>query len=58
MYLIMRDSSNSNTITIEDAFEDDQKVYFIIENLLGGSLYDHIMHHGHLKYDEVKEITA
>ena len=53
MLKTLRKVEHPNIIKVEEAFEDLGKIYFIIEDLQGPSLFDYIMIDG-----KVSELTA
>jgi len=48
MYKLLRKSDHPNIIKIENAYEDMSKLYFVIEDLEGPSLFDLVMDQGKL----------
>jgi serine/threonine protein kinase len=47
-----------NIVKIEESFEDQDKVYFIIQELFGGNLFDMVMMNGKLSEGVTASIAA
>ena len=48
MYKLLRKSDHPNIIKIDEAYEDMTKLYFVIEDLQGPSMFDHVMNLGRI----------
>ena len=55
---LLMNFDHPNLCKIHDLFEDEEKIYLLIDDFRGGSLFDHIVRHSALKENETAIIAA